>query len=64
MKSSRLKLLAVSVVLVADRPEAGVIEKAVDRNQPGFSVTRDGCYIAWSQIDHAEADLMMIANFL
>ena len=29
----------------------------------GFSVTWDGRYIAWSQIDHAESDLMMIENF-
>jgi len=43
--------------------QIGTIEKAVERNFGGFSVTRDGRRIAWSQIDHAESDLMMIENF-
>ena len=42
--------------------QIGTIEKRVP-NVPGFSVTSDGRFIAWSQIDHAESDLMMIENF-
>ena len=41
----------------------GTIERPVNQNHPAFSVTRDGRRIAWSQIDHAESDLMMIENF-
>ena len=41
----------------------GVIDKEVDRNFSGFSITNDGRRIAWAQIDHAETDLMMIENF-
>jgi len=41
----------------------GLIEKELVRALPGFSVTSDGQRIAWSQIDHAESDLMMIENF-
>jgi hypothetical protein len=43
--------------------QVGVIERAVNRSHPAFSVTRDGHRFAWSQIDHAESDLMMIENF-
>ena len=43
--------------------QIGLIEKRVLRQDPGFSVTWDGRYIAWSQIDRAESDLMMIENF-
>jgi Tol biopolymer transport system component len=43
--------------------QIGVIERAVNLDHPAFSVTRDGRRIAWSQIDHAESDLMMIENF-
>jgi len=43
--------------------QIGQIEREVERTAPGFSVTRDGRLIAWSQIDHTEADLMMIENF-
>jgi len=41
----------------------GTVERPVNRSHPAFSVSRDGRYIAWSQIDHAESDLMMIENF-
>jgi Tol biopolymer transport system component/DNA-binding winged helix-turn-helix (wHTH) protein len=41
----------------------GSIEKPVIRPAPGFSVTWDGRTIAWSQVDRAESDLMMIENF-
>jgi hypothetical protein len=43
--------------------QIGAIEKEVSRSSGGLSVTWDGRYIAWSQIDHAESDLMMIENF-
>ncbi len=43
--------------------QVGVIDRPVYRSHPAFSVTRDGSRIAWSQIDHAESDLMMIENF-
>src|SRR5262249_54741597 len=43
--------------------QIGIIEKELVRVQPGFSVTSDGQRIVWSQIDHAESDLMMIENF-
>ena len=43
--------------------QKGTIEKAVLRRVPGFSVTRDGRYIAWSQLDQRESDLMMVENF-
>jgi hypothetical protein len=43
--------------------QIGLIEKELVRNVPGFCVTSDGRRIAWSQIDHAESDLMMIENF-
>jgi hypothetical protein len=43
--------------------QIGAIEKEVHRGNGGFSVTWDGRRIAWSQIDHAESDLMMIENF-
>jgi hypothetical protein len=43
--------------------QVGLIEKELVRDVPGFSVTSDGHRIAWSQIDHAESDLMMIENF-
>jgi Tol biopolymer transport system component/DNA-binding winged helix-turn-helix (wHTH) protein len=43
--------------------QIGAIEKPVMRPTPGFSVTWDGRYIAWSQVDRAESDLMMIENF-
>jgi dipeptidyl aminopeptidase/acylaminoacyl peptidase len=43
--------------------QIGAIEKEVVRASGGLSVTWDGRYIAWSQIDHAESDLMMIENF-
>jgi len=43
--------------------QIGAIEKPLIRPAPGFSVTWDGRYIAWSQVDRAESDLMMIENF-
>ena len=43
--------------------QIGVIEKGVIRGYPGFSVTWDGRYMAWSQVDQGESDLMMIENF-
>ena len=41
----------------------GAIEKEVSRSSGALSVTWDGRYIAWSQIDRAESDIMMIENF-
>jgi serine/threonine protein kinase len=41
----------------------GEIGKEVDRSRSGFSVTRDGRAIAWSQFDRRETDLMLIDNF-
>jgi Tol biopolymer transport system component len=43
--------------------QVGMVERPVHRSHPAFSVTQDGRRIAWSQIDHAESDLMMIGNF-
>ena len=43
--------------------QIGSIEKPVIRPAPGFSVTWDGRYVAWAQVDRAESDLMMIENF-
>ena len=43
--------------------QIGAIEKEVIRGYTGFSVTWDGRYMAWSQIDRGESDLMMIENF-
>jgi hypothetical protein len=43
--------------------QIGLIEKKLMRSEPGFSVTSDGRRINWSQIDHAESDLVMIENF-
>jgi hypothetical protein len=41
----------------------GAIEKGVDRARSSFSVTWDGRYIAWCQVDQGESDLMMVENF-
>jgi hypothetical protein len=43
--------------------QIGAIEKGVIRDYPGFSVTWDGRYMAWSQVDQGESDLMMLENF-
>ena len=43
--------------------QIGSIEKGVIRQAPSFSVTWDGRYIAWAQVDQGESDLMMIENF-
>jgi dipeptidyl aminopeptidase/acylaminoacyl peptidase len=43
--------------------QIGAIEREVSRSSGALSVTWDGRYIAWSQIDRAESDLMMIENF-
>jgi hypothetical protein len=32
-------------------------------NSPVFSVTRDGRWIAWAQLDHEDSDLMLLENF-
>ena len=39
------------------------IEKPLFRTAPGFSVTRDGRWIAWDQADREESDLMLLENF-
>ncbi len=41
----------------------GTIEKPVITFTPGFSVTRDGRWIAWAQLDHEDSDLMLLENF-
>jgi Tol biopolymer transport system component/DNA-binding winged helix-turn-helix (wHTH) protein len=43
--------------------EIGRIERDVLTALPGFSATWDGRFVAWSQIDQRESDLMMIENF-
>jgi hypothetical protein len=43
--------------------QIGTIEKEVPRVDCGFSVSWDGRFIAWSQVDQEESDLMMIENF-
>jgi serine/threonine protein kinase len=39
--------------------QVGVIRKEVERNSPGLSVTPDGRWVAWAQIDHSSSDLML-----
>ena len=39
------------------------ITKPVNTNTGRFSVTRDGRWIAWAQLDHEESDLMLLENF-
>jgi hypothetical protein len=43
--------------------QIGTIENDVLRGDSGFCGTWDGTFIAWSQIDRRESDLMMIENF-
>ena len=43
--------------------QVGAIEKSVSRGNPGFSVTRDGRWILWAQVDHVDSDLMLLENF-
>ena len=43
--------------------QIGAIEREIARAAALLSVTWDGRTIAWSQIDHDEADIMMIENF-
>jgi len=39
------------------------IGKPLFRTAPGFTVTRDGRWIAWDQADREESDLMLLENF-
>jgi serine/threonine protein kinase/WD40 repeat protein len=41
----------------------GEIAKPGTFAAPHFSVTRDGRWIAWSQLDHEDSDLMLLENF-
>jgi Tol biopolymer transport system component len=39
------------------------VAKPLTTTAPFFSVTRDGRWIAWAQIDHEDSDLMLLENF-
>jgi Tol biopolymer transport system component len=39
------------------------VAKPLTTTAPYFSVTRDGRWIAWAQIDHEDSDLMLLENF-
>ena len=43
--------------------QIGAIQKGLIRYHPSFSVTWDGRYLLWSQVDQGETDLMMVENF-
>jgi serine/threonine protein kinase len=43
--------------------QVAAIEKPVITFTPGLSVTRDGRWIAWAQLDHEDSDLMLLENF-
>jgi Tol biopolymer transport system component len=42
---------------------AGAIEGELNRGFPAFTVTHDGRWIAWAQIDRHDSDLMLVENF-
>jgi len=39
--------------------QVGVIRKELLRNSPGLSVTPDGRWLAWAQVDHSGSDLVL-----
>ena len=41
----------------------GEIAKPPNNGRTTFSVTRDGHWIAWAQLDHQDSDLMLLENF-
>jgi serine/threonine protein kinase len=41
----------------------GEIGKPANTGRPTFTVTRDGRWIAWAQLDHEDSDLMLLENF-
>jgi len=43
--------------------QVAVIQKEVLRGEPGLSVSRDGRWLAWAQVDHSGSDLMLAENF-
>jgi len=43
--------------------QIGAVRKPILANAPALTVTRDGRWIAWAQIDHEDADLMLVENF-
>lgn len=43
--------------------QVAVIQKEVLRNTPGLSVSRDGRWLSWAQVDHSGSDLMLAENF-
>ena len=43
--------------------QAALLSRVSGGNTPQFSVTPDGRWVAWTQLDHQDADLMMIDNF-
>ena len=40
----------------------GQMGKPGNTARPTFSVTRDGRWIAWEQLDHEDSDLMLLEN--
>jgi tricorn protease-like protein len=43
--------------------DIGAVRNDVVFGSPGFSVSKDGRRIVWSQIDHTDSDLVLIENF-
>jgi Tol biopolymer transport system component len=43
--------------------QVGVLHKVQGGSTPTLTVTRDGHWIAWAQLDHQDSDLMLIENF-
>jgi hypothetical protein len=43
--------------------QVGVIRRPAQTTAPSLSVTSDGRWIAWSQLDHQDSNQMMIENF-
>ncbi|MBI3698382.1 MAG: hypothetical protein HY238_26530, partial [Acidobacteria bacterium] len=42
--------------------QVGVIQKEVLRNEPGLSVSRDGRWLTWAQVDSSGSDLILAEN--
>jgi hypothetical protein len=41
----------------------GIVDKPTPSASPGFSVSKDGRRFLWSQVDHQDADLMLVEHF-
>ena len=61
MESSSTNSVRRRAVLQLTR--IGEIRKPANTVAPHFTITRDGRWIAWSQLDHEDSDLMLLENF-